>query len=1503
MPGEAEIPFEEAVGSVSTPAPTAAVREPAEGEISFAEAMGPAPVSGPSFTDKLSQGYQLFKQTTAKRTEMGEAMRRQAFTNVVGEIDETPGEGFAARAGKAALRGIRALVTSPVKSAVGGAKAITGGVISMAEQIPAGIRGLGRLGGEALIRETVGRIPASAATAPITGAISRAAEAQPLQGAVSEIEASLEETGKMREVASQITNINLAAESEQDKAMEGLLMLMPEGIVAAGDSVYEKTGSALAGAGTQGLLTLLTFKPGIAGKVVEASVRGVKSKELFNTTFDALAVSEPDAAQAVIEHIEQTAPKTAQKMRMRFDQAKNKWEPTELGKEVVKQQLEAAKEITPEAAGVGLSEAAAETPKVETKPTAKPAEAKPEMIIDEDAGQFEIKSPAGEFLAQENRQYLQVKRADVVEAERGKGHAQKAMEMLADEAEKRGLTLASDFSVSKDAQRVYEALGKKGFEVKENPNTVNSETGSKVSNDIRVPVYEVTRKEPPPALSDPRLTSAVRVGEAGDAGAHYAVAGGSTYFNPDAPGAKYYDLSSLRIADMDAQAVAERIIDKTLELEKAAKDSNPEVVARLEELRKDPYAIGYVDNEELGLHRGAKELGYDGMLLWESDDIGGASTINAWKKAKEISREEFDRAQGREEPTADLPPPVDTAKAEQIFVSGPTLSSLPGGKFIQGKMAAWWDEIIRNINPEALGQKAKQAAAILANKIAETMNKDAANHGMAAERIAFWDKLSPAETRDFISRFEKGQKQINAVLQKLDKFLRDRADEIFKQDQSNGIKYDPIDNYLYHIFENGDALAKHFEAKYGKKWGDPKFMKARHFDLYEEAIKAGFKPKFTNPEEILLARQHASDMAQMQVELLKDLESYGLAQEKTKANPDPPKTGTYNYRRSPNGKGYWVEATADQILYNAFDTKSLWNTPGIRGDIFKGAMFLKNAMVPVQLALSLFHPLHLLLGMDSAAAMTRFTKDMMVSGGNPVKWFGKWLEQMTLGAKGIPLWGIIDNPRVGFRLLKAYQGKLDPTKLSAADRVALQYMSEGGFIPEMSSQFRTNAMENFRKAVRQVAAEYNSGPGGLRRAAGPAAKAGFYTVFAIIDAMQYPMFRLWIPALKIASYLKDVQTALKVDPKLMTDKGRRVLAFRKLAKSVDNRYGEMAYNTLFWNRTLKDIAVANTLSLGWNLGFIREYGGGAMDIGQVIKGKGSLAEKARRGDLDRPLFVMFYTTQVMLYSGLLTWALTGKTPEDLLDYLYPKSGDTDAQGRPERLNTPFYPREFAAIAKHVEHEGVGPGMWHVVSNKASGVIGLVKQWATGVDWRGAEIRDPNSPWHKQVRDTLGATLFDLEPISLQQLRESKKTGKDVALSFSGFGKAPKYVTQTDTEAGISQLYRKYYAPKQTAYETALLSDDRRKLAKLYREEKMDEYGKLLDEMGTKYELTAQEQGKLAVNIMRRGTDYNPYLTMFERLSWQQQKRLLDKMTPEEREIYLPKSNRQHLRYTYEEPAK
>jgi hypothetical protein len=72
----------------------------------------------------------------------------------------------------------------------------------------------------------------------------------------------------------------------------------------------------------------------------------------------------------------------------------------------------------------------------------------------------------------------------------------------------------------------------------------------------------------------------------------------------------------------------------------------------------------------------------------------------------------------------------------------------------------------------------------------------------------------------------------------------------------------------------------------------------------------------------------------------------------------------------------------------------------------------------------------------------------------------------------------------------------------------------------------------------------------------------------------------------------------------------------------------------------------------------------------------------------------------------------------------------------------------------------------------------------------------------------------------------------------------------------------------------------------------------MEKMQEKFDLTGTEIRRLERSLAK-GED--PLLKMFSRLTWRQQKKILDQMTEEEREAYLPHSNKEHLRYSYEPP--
>jgi hypothetical protein len=837
---------------------------------------------------------------------------------------------------------------------------------------------------------------------------------------------------------------------------------------------------------------------------------------------------------------------------------------------------------------------------------------------------------------------------------------------------------------------------------------------------------------------------------------------------------------------------------------------------------------------------------------------------------------------------------------------------------------------LRSLAPEMLSRNAKLGAAVIAKALTRYEQAVAAVTYGSRTRLRFWASRKD-QAMDFIDRYEKGGPAAfhdNPVLRDLAEHYKRWAERLAKKDIGNGLQYEPRDHYLYHVFLDQEGVADYFNKKYGSKWLDPDFVKDRVFDLYKEARDAGFTPKYDNPEDIMLARDYASSMAEERINILDELASHGLAIRKMPkeeeriivgahpvtgeigvhifpekpATEKPPNTETV---RSPTGDIFFVDKDVHLVLHNAMFSKGLWELEGLEGRAFRGFMSLKNAVVPYRLAFSLFHPLHI-AGIDMAAGMTRATADMLAGKIHPVTWLAKSLES---GFN--PIMETINIPfgRGGWRVVRAFEGKIPEELLTEDERLALKTVFEMGITPKMSSIHRSNARANFMQAMTDLIVDAKRGR--PVRTVWDASRATWHLPFATMSALAHPIFEVWIPSLKTASALKDAASWIARNPELAANDSQRLLHMRRLGKSVENRYGEMAYNKLFWQKWIKDVAVADTLSLGWQLGFLREYGGGAMQLGKLATHFPQGLQMAKKGELDKLLFVSHYTILGAGLGGLMTWAMTGKPPEGLMDYVNPRTGKTNPDGTPQRVTTMFYSREFAALYKHMENEGLAAGVSREILNKGSGILSLIHESWTGINEFGQHVRDEDADFMTQVEQQVAYSLAQLEPISMRAVDWHWRTnslselpGKmaegATPLSVLGFAPEPKYMQETKTTAGIKDTYRRFVAGRETPYEAAERSEQYAKLRDAYRKGS-GEWPKILNQMSVDHKLTGKQQAHL---IRSLNENLTPEMRMFISLGrWpEKQQALLDKMSPAERRMYLPHAAKT-IRWTYRPPER
>lgn len=1392
-------------------------------------------------------------------------------------------------------RGLKAAMGAVLDSTdrliIGGVKAAATGLVSLGELAMQGMA-----------------VPAGAIEGAFKGGGARQHPTKLLEnvteGAVSSIEDVQLLNEKIRELVGGFTKLSLAPENEEEKAMHDLLFLLPEGLHALGETVYEKTGWAIAGAGVEAAGAYFLLKPTAAAKTLEGirraaggSKRGPgggpggpspKGPNKVSAAFDELAAVKPEVAKELAEHVSKADQQLGELMAERVE-TMAKATPEELkavGRAAAQQRLLThEKKLYVNEKGE-VSSTLRPTPRGFQETPAKGTEGHPGRV----ASAQRIEGGTTDVLIEPPTRNVSI------EANRGEKGTVKSKR-------KWEYTNPNPALVEREVSRALEA-GKQVsvlHEMHSTPRIIKSVDEVKGSTADQIFIRELASTKQQRQKSE-KISSKLREIQLGKEPEILMAGDVGVEITPVEGGFKLSVIREGEITPLEtfptrnlAKAFADELLQKQGVKDKLRVVPGGKLPAErvpLAEATPDKYPTLPEARKAVDAVEGPPK---DGMAssMAEVSKTAGEPVVADKPKAGMEDPGYVDLNMGIPIKLSDLKAAFDLAR-----------TYVPGVALAEGKVKAYWDATLRTVAPESRSPEAKRAGAIIASRVAEQGLAQAMVHGPASQKRSSYWNMHPEQAERFILEGESGKPFNDPVLDRAAAGYRAWNEKMAKRELELGITFDPLENYLYHVFKDGPGVQKHFERRSGVKWGQPGFIKDRVFRNYKEALDQGFEPKFSNPEDIMQARQHSHDVAVAKVEMLQELVDYGLAVKVQKGETIAPDGYAASPRRSPDGQHYWVHVQANTILHNLYDTKSLW-TMGLGkeaglgemalGTSFRGGMFLKNSVVPIILSASGFHGLHVLT-IDNVPGAIRAVKEWAGHARSVSSAIGRV-------AAGFAYIDLLRNPIEGGRINRIIRGKIPEEKWTEADKVTLQLMMEGGFVPLQSHVYKTTAISNFRGAIEKAIGAGRVGRTG--QAVEQSSKVIFHAPFAAIQLLQKPMFDLWIPNLKAAAYSKDAAAALKADPTLLQDAGRRKEILRRIAKSVDNRYGEMAYDTLFWNRTVKDIGVGASLSLGWNLGFLREYGGAPMDLvasysktsGQFEGRKPTARERIARGDYDKTMFITMYSAQAMMYAALMTYMMTGEPPKELLDYTHPRIGETNPDGSEKRVNTMFYPREFVSIAKHIEQEGAGAGIWNLVASKAAPTLGMVQAWATGMDSLGREIRDPDGSPYQKLQQTLLHTLYEMEPISVDALRQemSQDKGKSAILAVSGFAPAAQYITATPTEAAIKGMFLKYHGQKRTPYEKAEQSDESRKLRRHYQNYRMAEYAELLSEMEQRFELSPGEIRRLERSIE---SDENPLHKMFSRLDWRHQRTLMDKMTQEELEVYQPLSNKEHLRFDY-----
>lgn len=678
---------------------------------------------------------------------------------------------------------------------------------------------------------------------------------------------------------------------------------------------------------------------------------------------------------------------------------------------------------------------------------------------------------------------------------------------------------------------------------------------------------------------------------------------------------------------------------------------------------------------------------------------------------------------------------------------------------LSGKVSAHMDAVVdawRSIfAPANRSSEAKDAANILR----ATTGQAAGAYEQAAFKLDDFrraiDPLPDADKLAFIDHIEGGKAQVNPEFQKPADIIRQTLDDTRDAIRALGTgKLEHfIEDYFPHIWEDPTKAAEAFAgadaleaAKIttgGKRpmEGSKAFLKERSIPTTAEGIALGLKPVSTNPVDLTLLKLREMQRYLVAHQSLNELKEAGLVQFSSGKAPDGyvpindniakvfgPREGAVTLPEGANIAPEDVGVIGQRIMGQYFAPEPVarvvnnYLSPGLRGNaIYDAYRGIGNTLNQAQLGLSAFH-----LGFTSLdASVSRAAMGLEYLGtGLREGDFGKIAEGM--GNIATTPTAPVSNVLLGRKIRAAY---LNPTPETHPDMLAL-----------------ANAVKEAGGRVRQDSFYQNSAPEKMIAAwkEGEYGKATALSLPALFEWTSKPLMEHIVPMQKLGVFGDMATKVLAELPPEATLTDRRA-ALAKAWDSVDNRMGQMVYDNLFWNKTFKDLSMASVRSVGWNLGTIRELGGGAVDIAKM--GKDVLTPGAHAELTHKAAYVAALPLVVGMYGATYQMLRTGEGPSELRDYFYPKTGEVDADGNPERVVLPSYMKDIFAYAGHPVE---------TVEHKVAPLPTMIGEMLANRNFYGDEIRNPDDPVVKQLLQEAHYVGTSFVPFGFRNMAEQAK---------------------------------------------------------------------------------------------------------------------------------------------------
>lgn len=493
----------------------------------------------------------------------------------------------------------------------------------------------------------------------------------------------------------------------------------------------------------------------------------------------------------------------------------------------------------------------------------------------------------------------------------------------------------------------------------------------------------------------------------------------------------------------------------------------------------------------------------------------------------------------------------------------------------------------------------------------------------------------------------------------------------------------------------------------------------------------------------------------------------------------------------------WVPEGAGRVLNN-------YLSPGLRdhaviGQAYRGLMEVNNTLNQAQLGLSAFH-----LGFTAVDSVTsRFALGMEQSiegiRRGDVKMVGKGGVNLIKGSIAAPV-AAIENITLGRKMREEWRNPGSSGDQEIAKLVGM--MQEAGSGVSLDPVYRTHMSQKIAETFRQHS-EY--------------LKLVYRLPLAVNEKFANLIMDKFVPWQKLGVFADLARFEMERLPEGATqDQIRQVMA--KAWDSVDNRMGMLRYDNLFWDKAVKDMAMATVRSVGWNLGTLRELGGGVMDFRKAISDKatGKHWEFTHR---------MAYTASMPLVTGMLGgfihYMYTGQRPEGI-DYWFPRTGRKDEFGRDERISIPSYMKDLYHMMEGAKDIATGAGGARaegMAAAKLHSSFGAIAEMLHNRDFYNTEIANSDDPFMKRALDYTTFIVKQYHPFSWDKIARERNLNfpiSEQALTMVGFVPAPSDIKKTAAERMATKIMSENLPQRATTREQRERQDQRRELERRIR---------------------------------------------------------------------------------------